>query len=100
MWYVLGWCTRWRREVVGRRGSRRKEDQGIWLHRYFGAEAVNPVGLSGADARRGIDRDSTLERRVWKIPQRFEKQSVNRLCTKSVLYNYSQKNRIPTRVYS
>src|SRR5688500_7361934 len=100
MWYVLGWCTRWRREVVGRRGSRRKEDQGIWLHRYFGAEAVNPVGLSGADARRGIDRDSTLERRVWKIPQGFEKQSVNRLCTKSVLYNYLQKNRIPTRVYS
>ena len=56
-------------KLVRRRGSRGKEDQGVWLHRHHGTQATHPSGLSGTGAGRSFNCDPAVEWRVWQVSQ-------------------------------
>src|SRR5688500_6840434 len=68
---MLGRHSRRRGETLGRRRSRRKEDQGVWLHRYFRSKATDPSRLPGTGPRRRLNRNPTVEWSVWKVFERF-----------------------------
>src|SRR6185369_17560228 len=73
---MLGWCSRWRGKTLGRRGARRQEDQGVWLHRNCRSEAVDSSCLPGTGAGRGINRYPTVE---WCLRKVFKKSALKSL---------------------
>ncbi len=55
-----------RGKTFGRGRARRKEDQGVWLHRHHGTKTTDSFGLSGAGPGSSFHCYPTVERCVWQ----------------------------------